>query len=114
MYGEVHVDGRAGLMRGLTAALAHELNQPLAAVRGNAEAAHCLLSASKPDLVEVKAAVEDIIRDTSRIVDTVQSVRAIFQHYAVEMTAIDLSQLLHDVSQILSADAALPGDHHPA
>ena len=107
MYGEAHVDGRAELMRGLTAALAHELNRPLAAVRGNAEAAHCLLSASKPDLVEVKAAVEDIIRDTSRIVDTVQSVRAIFQHDAVEMTAIDLSQLLHDVSQIVSADAAL-------
>jgi len=107
MYGEAHLNGRAELMTGLTAALSHELNQPLAAVRSNAEAALCLLSASEPDLIEVKAALEDIIRDTSRTVDTVQSVRAIFQRDAVGMTAINLSQLLHDMSQIVSADAAL-------
>ena len=93
MYGEAHLNARAELMTGLTAALSHKLNQPLAAVRNNAEAAHGLLSDSKPDLIEVKAALGDIIRDTSRIADTVQSVRAIFQHDAVEMTAIDLSQL---------------------
>jgi signal transduction histidine kinase len=107
MYGEAHLNARAELMTGLTAALSHELNQPLAAVRNNAEAAHCLLSDSKPDLIEVKAALGDIIRATSRIADMVQSVRAIFQRDAVEMTAMDLSQLLHDVSQIVSADAAL-------
>ena len=109
MYREAHLDRDPALMAGLTAALSHELNQPLAAVRSNAEAAHCLLNASKCDLMEVKAAIEDIIRDTSRIVDTVQSVRAIFQRDAVEMTAVNLDQLVHDVTQIVSVEAALQG-----
>lgn len=109
MYGEAYVDGRAEVMGGLTAALAHELNQPLGAVRSNAEAACRLLSNPKPDLVEVKAAIEDIIRDNSRAVDTIQNVRAIFQHDAAHMAPVDLEGILHDVNRIVRAEAALQG-----
>jgi signal transduction histidine kinase len=107
MYGEVHLDARAELMGGLTAALAHELNQPLGAIRSNAQAARRLLDAKKPALDEVKAAIEDIVRDNSRAVDTVQNVRAIFQRDAVEMSSVDLGEILYDVGRIVRSEAAL-------
>ena len=109
MFREVHADGHAQLMGGLTAALAHELNQPLGAVQSNAQAARRFLSTPTRDLAEAKAAIEDIIRDTSRAVDTVQNVRAIFQRDASAMSSVDLGELLHDVARIVSADAALQG-----
>jgi GAF domain-containing protein len=94
MYGTAHLDAHAELLRGLTGALAHELNQPLSAILSNAEAARCLLDAPKLDLEEIKATIGDIIRDNSRAVDTVQNVRAIFQRDAVEMASVDLMEAL--------------------
>jgi signal transduction histidine kinase len=109
MYGEAHLGGRAEIMGGLTAALAHELNQPLGAIRSNAQAACRLLSTPKPDLVELRAAIEDVIRDNSRAVDTVQNVRSIFRRDLADMTRVDLEEILHDVDRIVRADAALQG-----
>jgi signal transduction histidine kinase len=107
MYGEAHMDARAEIMEGLMAALAHELNQPLGAICSNAQAARCLLDAPKLDLEEVKAAIEDIIRDNSRAVDTVQNVRAIFQRDAAEMSSVTLWEILHDVGRIVRTEAAV-------
>jgi signal transduction histidine kinase len=109
MYGEAHLGARAEIMGGVTASLAHELNQPLGAIRSNAHAARRLLDAPKLDLKEVKAAIEEIIRDNSRAVDTMQNVRAIFQRDAVEMAPVDLEGILHDVNRIVRADAELQG-----
>jgi two-component system, LuxR family, sensor kinase FixL len=109
MYGEAHLGARAEIIGGLTAALAHELNQPLGAIRSNAQAACRLLSTPKPDLVELRAAIEDVIRDNSRAVDTVQNVRSIFRRDLADMTRVDLEEILHDVDRIVRADAALYG-----
>ena len=73
----------------LTAALAHELNQPLGAVLSNAQAARRFLGAKKPDLAEVEAAIEEIIHDNSRAVETLRNVRALFQREQVEMSPMD-------------------------
>ena len=52
----------------LTASLAHELNQPLAAILNNSQAALELLAAKSPNLKEVVVALEDIVRDDTRAV----------------------------------------------
>jgi C4-dicarboxylate-specific signal transduction histidine kinase len=62
----------------LTASLAHELNQPLGAIFNNAKAARRLLAAKTPDLTEIDAALDDIVRDDARAVDIVKNVRAMF------------------------------------
>ena len=106
LEGEIRQVSRAEMMGGLTASLAHELNQPLAAVRANAEAAQIFLAAKKPELSKVKAAIDDVIQDNARAADIIRNVRALFQRDEVQMSAIDIRQILYDVDRIVRADAA--------
>ena len=91
----------------LTASLAHELNQPLGAIFNNAKAARRLLAAKTPDLTEIDAALDDIVRDDARAVDIVKNVRAMFQRGEAKMASVDVSQLLHDVARIVNTDARM-------
>jgi len=89
----------------LTASLAHELNQPLAAIRNNSQAALELLTAKSPDIREVVVALEDIVRDNTRAANTVRNVRELFQRGETKMSSVDIKELLLDVSRIVGADA---------
>ena len=75
LEGEMRQASRTEMMGGLTASLAHELNQPLAAVRSNAQAARRLLAQNRPELRQIKAAIEDIIEDNTRAAETIRNVR---------------------------------------
>jgi signal transduction histidine kinase len=102
---EMSQTSRFATMGELTASLAHELNQPLGAVLSNAQAARRFLGAKKPDLAEVQAAIEEIIHDNSRAVETLHNVRALFQREQVEMSPVDPRQLLVEAEQMLSVAA---------
>jgi PAS domain S-box-containing protein len=102
---EMRQASRTEMMGGLTASLAHELNQPLAAVRSNAQAARRLLAAKRPEMGEVKAAIDDVIQDNARAAETIRNVRALFQRGEVQMSPVDLRQILCDVERIARADA---------
>jgi len=91
----------------LTASLAHELNQPLGAILNNAKAARRLLTAETPDLIEIEAALDDIIRDDARAVDIEKNVRAMFQRGEAKMTPIDVRQLVIEVARIVNSDARM-------
>ncbi len=91
----------------LTASLAHELNQPLTAIQNNSEAALQLLAAKSPDLKEVVVALEDIVRDNTRAVETVRKVRALFQRGETKMSSVDVKELLLEVHRIVRTDARM-------
>jgi signal transduction histidine kinase len=91
----------------LTASLAHELNQPLGAILNNARAARRLLASKTPDLSEVNAALDDIIRDDARAVEIVRDVRAIFRRGEAKTAPVDIKELLMDVKRIVAADARM-------
>ena len=93
------------MMGELTAALAHELNQPLGAILNNARAARRLLAAGKPDLAEIGEALDDIVRDNSRAVETIRQLRALFQRGEVQMLPVDIQSIFRDVERIVRADA---------
>jgi signal transduction histidine kinase len=105
MYGEAHLDARAELMSGVTAALAHQLNQPLERIDTNAQAARRLLGVPEPDLIKVKAAIEGIIRDNSQGTDIVRNFTTTFQRHPAQTASVDLEEILHDVERIVRQDA---------
>ena len=104
MYGDLGKQSR--VIGGLTVALAHEMSQPLTAILLNAESAQKLLESPSPDLEEVRAVIDDIVRDDERALDTVRIVRATFQREAIKMSRINLVELLSDVCHMVSSDAA--------
>lgn len=55
--------------------VAHELHQPLGAILRNAEAAALILAAPNPDLIELRAIVEDIRSDEKRAAALVEKLR---------------------------------------
>jgi PAS domain S-box-containing protein len=63
----------------LSASIAHELNQPLMAVFGNAQAARRWLAANPPDLIETNASIGRILRDIRLADETMQRIRALFR-----------------------------------
>ena len=63
----------------LSASIAHELNQPLMAVLGNAQAAKRWLAANPPNLTETNASIERILRDIRSADETMQHIRALFK-----------------------------------
>jgi C4-dicarboxylate-specific signal transduction histidine kinase len=68
---------RATTMGVLAASIAHEINQPLAAVLTNANACLRWLAGDRPNLEEAKAAVQRIARDSQRAADVIARIRAL-------------------------------------
>jgi PAS domain S-box-containing protein len=62
----------------LSASIAHELNQPLMAVLGNAQAAKRWLAANPPDLSETNASIERILKNIRSADEAMQHIRALF------------------------------------
>ncbi len=72
-------EARLMAMNAMSASIAHELRQPLAAMMANSDAALLWLAKSPPDLTKVRAAVERITNDSHRANEVVGSLRALFR-----------------------------------
>jgi len=91
----------------LTAAIVHEINQPLTAILSNAEAAQTLLEAEKPDLTEVKAAIADIVDDDLRVAEIVKRLRNLFIRGELNKAPLDLSDAIGEIAPFLKKNALL-------
>ena len=98
--------GRVSVMGQLSAALAHEINQPLGAILRNAEAAALFLQHPTPDLHEIGAILDDIRKDDQRAGEVIDRMRTLLRREDVEMTALEISEVLGDVGMLLRSDAA--------
>jgi PAS domain S-box-containing protein len=90
----------------LTASIAHEVTQPLAAIVTNGEACLRLLAGDRPDLGETEKAVASIIRDARRAAEVVARVRALVKKSDVDRTPLDLGQLIREVLVLVQSAAA--------
>jgi signal transduction histidine kinase len=89
--------------------LAHEINQPLAAMRVNAEAAQTLLEGEPPDLAEVRAALGDIVADSKRAQEVVACIRDLVRNKPPDIKPLDLNRVASDAVQMVQTDAASKG-----
>ena len=96
--------GRVSVMGQISAALAHEINQPLGAILRNAEAAALFMQHESPDLQEISAILEDIRKDDQRASAVIDRIRALLRHGEVAMTTLNVRSVLGDVG-----DAAVAG-----
>ena len=85
----------------ITAAIAHEINQPLAAVVSNAQAALHWLSTDSPDLAKVRESIEDIVRDGTDAGEVVRRVRRLFKGTSLESTAFEINNVIGDVLRVM-------------
>ncbi len=81
----------------LSASIAHEINQPLAAMVANANAGLRFLGRATPDLDEARATLKRIVRDGHRAGDVMGSVRAMFKKDGGDTSKIDLNEVIQDV-----------------
>jgi two-component system, LuxR family, sensor kinase FixL len=97
--------GRVTVLGQLTAALAHELSQPLGSILRNAEAAEMLLERPDPDLKELREILTDIHRDDRRATEVIDRLRALLKRRQMEFQPIAVDTLVHDVTSLVRADA---------
>jgi PAS domain S-box-containing protein len=88
----------------LSASIAHEINQPLAAIVANAQACQAWLSADSPNIARAKVAVDRIIRDTTAAADVVRRIRALFKKAAPEKALLQINGVIEEVWRLLQSE----------
>ena len=99
--------GRVSVMGELAASLAHELNQPLTAIRSNAQAAIHFLNDSPPQMEDVRIILQDIIRDDARASDVIRRMRALVKKEEPDFAPLDVASLVRDVVVLMHSDAVI-------
>nr|WP_272210247.1 ATP-binding protein [Marinicella sp. W31]MDC2876112.1 ATP-binding protein [Marinicella sp. W31] len=96
---------RANTMGELTASIAHEINQPLAAAVTNGQVAMRWLAAETPDTSEIAEAVEESVAGAKRASDVVERLRKLYQKSDTEPVPIDIAAVIDDSVTLLASTA---------
>ncbi len=99
-----HVN-RVTTMGELTASLAHEVNQPIAAAITNANTCVRWLAADTPNLEEARAAAMRIAKDGTRAAEIIKRVRLLFKKGSPERELVDLNEVVRDMIVLLRSEA---------
>ena len=90
----------------LSASIAHELNQPLGAIRNNAEAAEIILRSEQPDLELIRQILVDIRDDDQRAGDIIGRLRGLLKKRGeIEWQEFDVNEVVESSLQLLHSEA---------
>jgi PAS domain S-box-containing protein len=95
--------GRITTLAALTGSLAHEIRQPLTAIRTNAQAAQRLLP-EIPELTQLRHALSDIISDSQRAADVIQRVSVLLRKDTSLQAPVDLNAAVEEIAMVLRVD----------
>jgi C4-dicarboxylate-specific signal transduction histidine kinase len=98
-----HLD-RVATMGTLTAAIAHEINQPLAAILSNSQAALRFLNAKQPNLRQVHEALEDIVSDDKRAAEVIQRLRMMLRKEELEFEPLDINHVIQEIVELIQSE----------
>jgi PAS domain S-box-containing protein len=96
---------RVTTMGELTASLAHEVNQPIAAVVTSANSCIHWLAAEVPNLEKARAAAMRIVKDATRAAEIISRTRLLFQKAAAQWQLADINEIIEDMVVLLHGEA---------
>jgi signal transduction histidine kinase len=97
-------ESRMMTLEALAASIAHEINQPLAAVVGNGSAGLRWLDRPVPDLPEARAALQRVVRDGHRAAEAIESIRSLFRAANQEKSPISINTIILEALDLLGAE----------
>jgi PAS domain S-box-containing protein len=97
---------QAASLAELSASIAHEVNQPLAAVIANSHACQRWLTAEPPNIERAHRTVERIIRDANGAADVVSRIRALFRQSLETRSSTALGSVIAEVRDLMAEEAA--------
>jgi C4-dicarboxylate-specific signal transduction histidine kinase len=92
---------RVSVLGELTASIAHEINQPLAAITTSSEAGLRWLQRADVNVEELRALLTNVVADAHRAADVMERVRSMATRRAVKATAISIDEVVEDVAAFL-------------
>ena len=95
---------RVAVLGEISASIAHEVNQPLAAIVANGEACLRFLARDEPDLNDVRGTVEWIVKDGNRAAGVIQRVRTLTKKTDTQRAALDVNDAIDDVMILLQRE----------
>jgi C4-dicarboxylate-specific signal transduction histidine kinase len=110
---EAHVDlaqvDRITTIGRLTASIAPEVTQPIAAIVTNAQAARHFLNRRPPDLDEVRQALDCIVRDAYRASDVIYRIRGLLKETLPKRERVEINGAVRDVLELTRSEATKNG-----
>ena len=97
---------RVTMLGELTASIAHEINQPLAAVISNADACIGWLGREPAELNAARRSVEWIVEDANRASEVIRRIRALAKKTEIEMAPVDMNQLVRETVALVRRELA--------
>ena len=102
--GELAHLSRAASLGELSAALAHELNQPLGSILSNAQAAQHLIANPSPDLAELRDILADIVSEDRRASNVIVRLRSLLERGDTLPVPVNLHVCIDDALNLLKND----------
>ena len=95
---------RLTAMGQLSASIAHEINQPLAAIAANADTCLYWLTREEPDLAKARAAAQRLGKDARRASAIITRIKALMNKTPVERVLLDINEAVRDVLKLTQAE----------
>jgi C4-dicarboxylate-specific signal transduction histidine kinase len=96
---------RVTTMGELTASLAHEVNQPIAAAVTSANSCLHWLAGDVPNLDKARAAAERIVNDGTRAAEIISRIRLLFQKGSLQQELVDVNEIIEEMIVLLRSEA---------
>jgi len=96
---------RITMMGELTASLAHEVNQPIAAAVTDANTCLRWLARDQPDLEEVRAAASRVAKDAARAAEIMSRIRSLFKKEIAQRELLDVNDMIRGMIELLRSEA---------
>lgn len=95
---------RVSTMSQLSVSIAHQLNQPLAAILGNAEVARKILDHPQPDMAELKDICNDIVAAEHRASDVIRRLGALYKRGELKVAPLNLNELISETLELVQRE----------